>query len=101
MQTYLPNAKIPSFENWNQLLNPKYLEAMFSQLGEHQYDYNDLGQLFRLVRNTLAHFAEVVAKKGVKKAFGGDTLEDYIQYINGQFPWLVIFAQTIIDKASQ
>jgi hypothetical protein len=51
-----------------------------------------------LIRNTLAHFAEIAAKKGVKKVFGGDTLEDYIQYINGQFPWLLIFAQTIIDR---
>ena len=33
--------------------------------------------------------------------FGGDTLEDYIQYINGQFPWLLIFAQTIIDRARE
>jgi hypothetical protein len=52
-----------------------------------------------MIRNTLAHFAEIVAKNGVKKALGGDTLEDFIQYINEKFPWLLIFAQTIIDRA--
>ena len=72
-----------------------------SKSGEHKYGYKELGQLLRLIRNTLAHFAEITAKKGVKKVFGGDSLEDYIQYINGQFPWLIIFAQTIIDRAKE
>ena len=100
MQKYLPEAKIPSFENWNTLLSSKYMEAMcHSKTGEHKYGYKDLGQLLRMIRNTLAHFSEIVAKNGVKKALGGDTLEDFIQYINDKFPWLLIFAQTIIDRA--
>ena len=100
MQKYLPDAKIHSFENWNAQLNPSYLDAMtHSKTGEHKYGFKELGQLCRLIRNTLAHFAEIVAKNGVKKALGGDTLEDFIQYINDKFPWLLIFAQTIIDQA--
>ena len=103
MQNYFPNAKIPSFENLNNQLHPKYLDALIhsKEGGVHKYGYKDLGQLFRLIRNNLSHFAEIAAKPGVMKVLGGDTLEDYIQYINGQFPWLLIFAQTIIDRASQ
>ena len=67
----------------------------------NRYSFYKLSELFRFIRNTLTHFAETIAKKGVKIAFSGDTLEDYIQYINGQFPWLLIFAQTIIDRASE
>jgi hypothetical protein len=69
-----------------------------SKSDEYFYGYNELAQLFRLIRNTLAHFGEITAKKGVKKVLGEDTLDDYIRYINGQFPWLLIFAQTIIYK---
>ena len=67
----------------------------------YYYDYNNPGQLFKLIRNTLAHISDTTAKKEVKMAFGGDTFEDYIHYINGKFPWLLIFAQTIIDRASE
>jgi hypothetical protein len=46
----------------------------------------------------LSHFLEIPSKRGFKKVFGGDKLDDYIQYINGQFPWLLIVAQIIYDK---
>ena len=67
MQEYLPDAKIPSFENWNQHLHPSYLEAITYYNGvEFKYRYSELDQLFRLIRNTLAHFAVNAAKEGVK-----------------------------------
>jgi hypothetical protein len=62
-----------------------------------RYKFDDFTQLFRLIRNTLAHFHEVGTKLKVKETIGS-TESSYIQYMTKCFPWLLIFSEMIVEK---